>query len=228
MEKCIFIGYPQGYKGWKFYNPQSKKVVISERADFDERFFMLQRHSVPQLPPSPPDSLLETPSPPIVRLPETLDDFTDNLGDSGRSQLPVHGGDGSSASEQPPVRPSVSQQPPICPSAPQQHPAHSAPLPSTHLSVPPPSPSPSPPRAISPPPTPPINPAPLALPSRPQRIKRPRSEWLPEQWAVPQRCKQIREPTPAILSSDEEDDDSDDPIDLLNLYTGVHILQHLL
>ena len=21
MEKCIFIGYPEGYKGWKFYNP---------------------------------------------------------------------------------------------------------------------------------------------------------------------------------------------------------------
>jgi len=21
MEKCVFIGYPQGYKGWKFYNP---------------------------------------------------------------------------------------------------------------------------------------------------------------------------------------------------------------
>src|ERR671929_620035 len=38
MEKCIFIGYPAGYKGWKFYNPETKKVVISERADFDERY----------------------------------------------------------------------------------------------------------------------------------------------------------------------------------------------
>ena len=37
MEKCIFIGYPDGYKGWKFYNPISKKVIISERAEFDER-----------------------------------------------------------------------------------------------------------------------------------------------------------------------------------------------
>ena len=36
MEKCIFIGYPQGYKAWKFYCLESKKVVISERADFDE------------------------------------------------------------------------------------------------------------------------------------------------------------------------------------------------
>jgi hypothetical protein len=24
MEKCIFIGYVQGYKGWKFYNPVTK------------------------------------------------------------------------------------------------------------------------------------------------------------------------------------------------------------
>jgi hypothetical protein len=24
MEKCVFIGYPQGYKGWKFYNPLTK------------------------------------------------------------------------------------------------------------------------------------------------------------------------------------------------------------
>ena len=29
MEKCIFIGYPPGYKAWKFYCPESKKVVIS-------------------------------------------------------------------------------------------------------------------------------------------------------------------------------------------------------
>jgi hypothetical protein len=38
MEKCVFIGYPEGYKGWKFYNPVTKKVIISERADFDERY----------------------------------------------------------------------------------------------------------------------------------------------------------------------------------------------
>src|SRR6185369_1893658 len=38
MEKCIFIGYPDGIKGWKFYNPTTHKVVISERADFDERY----------------------------------------------------------------------------------------------------------------------------------------------------------------------------------------------
>ena len=74
MEKCIFIGYPQGYKGWKFYNPDTKKVLISEHADFDERFFMLQKRSVRHLPSPRPESLLETPSLPSVRFPETLDD----------------------------------------------------------------------------------------------------------------------------------------------------------
>jgi hypothetical protein len=39
MEKCVFIGYPAGYKGWLFYNPTTKKTIISERAEFDERYF---------------------------------------------------------------------------------------------------------------------------------------------------------------------------------------------
>ena len=38
MEKCILIGYPDGIKGWKFYNPETRKVIISERADFDKQY----------------------------------------------------------------------------------------------------------------------------------------------------------------------------------------------
>jgi hypothetical protein len=30
MEKCVFIGDPDGYKGWMFYNPTTKRTVISE------------------------------------------------------------------------------------------------------------------------------------------------------------------------------------------------------
>ncbi|KAI6147071.1 hypothetical protein BKA82DRAFT_4355507 [Pisolithus tinctorius] len=61
MEKCVFIGYPEGYKGWKFYNPTTKCTVISERADFDERYFPLAaRPSTPSLsvpiPPKPPST----------------------------------------------------------------------------------------------------------------------------------------------------------------------------
>jgi transposase InsO family protein len=60
MEKCIFIGYPEGYKGWRFYNPITKKVIISERAEFDERYTW----SNP--PPKPLDTEIiskETPRP---------------------------------------------------------------------------------------------------------------------------------------------------------------------
>ena len=38
MKRCIFIGYPDGYKDWKFYNPETDKVIICEYADFDERY----------------------------------------------------------------------------------------------------------------------------------------------------------------------------------------------
>jgi hypothetical protein len=38
-QKCIFVGYPPGYKGWKFYNPTTKKFIISECAEFDECYF---------------------------------------------------------------------------------------------------------------------------------------------------------------------------------------------
>ena len=59
MEKCIFIGYPVGYKGWKFYNPLTKKVVISEHAVVDERILPELRNwssvpSVRSLPPQAP------------------------------------------------------------------------------------------------------------------------------------------------------------------------------
>src|ERR1700761_8083680 len=95
MEKCVFIGYPSGYKGWKFYNPGSKKVVISERADFHECYFMLQRHSEPHLPPSHPNTLLEMP-PTSISLLDILDDLLDT---PEAEQKPVHGGDGSTVSD---------------------------------------------------------------------------------------------------------------------------------
>jgi hypothetical protein len=61
MEKCIFIGYPPDYKGWKFYNPVTKKSVISERAQFDERYFLGIKESTPTIIPT---SLLENPPTP--------------------------------------------------------------------------------------------------------------------------------------------------------------------
>jgi len=89
MEKCIFIGYPDGYKGWKFYNPVTKKTVISERAEFDERFFPGLRKTTIAMPPDtyqPPTvpsfvDLHENSDPPeatIVELPDLGGDDDDD------------------------------------------------------------------------------------------------------------------------------------------------------
>ena len=51
FEKCVFIGYSDGYKAWKFYNLETKHTVISECADFNER------GSFPHSPPSSTSSL---------------------------------------------------------------------------------------------------------------------------------------------------------------------------
>ncbi|PIL22297.1 hypothetical protein GSI_14985 [Ganoderma sinense ZZ0214-1] len=39
MHKCIFIGYPDGTKAWKFWNPAAKKIIISSHAVFNEQYF---------------------------------------------------------------------------------------------------------------------------------------------------------------------------------------------
>jgi hypothetical protein len=58
----------------------------------------------------------------------------------------------------------------------------------------------------------------VPAPSHPQHHQRPREEWYSEQWAVPQCYRQHRHPPPAVPSSDE--DDSDDPLDLLNAHSA--------
>jgi hypothetical protein len=137
MEKCVFIGYPQCYKGWIFYNPVTKKVVILERADFDERYFMLQRHSVPHLPPTRPDTLLETP--PVISL---LSDIADDVLEAPfDSQKPVHGGDGSTASDLPSAPP---MSPPSLSGS-----VHPHTPPSTYHSLPPETPLPATPLQLT-------------------------------------------------------------------------------
>ena len=196
MEKCIFIGYSDGYKAWKFYCPESKKVIISERADFDEHFFINQRHSTPHIPPPHPENLLE-PSTPSINLSDVFDDAPEY---PSHSQLPVHGGDGPSASEQPPACSLTPPSPNIFHTAPG---SASPPISSS---------SSTPDSAVDP------DPVIASAPSHPQRHRHPREEWYSEQWAVPQRYRQHRHPPPAVPSSDE--DDSDDPLDLLNAHSA--------
>ena len=62
-KKCIFVGYPEGVKAWKFWDPVSKQIIISSHAAFDEQCFpgtysgpvQLASDSLPPVvgPPSP-------------------------------------------------------------------------------------------------------------------------------------------------------------------------------
>ena len=51
-QKSVFIGYPPGVKGWKFWNPDTRKTLISNDAEFDERVFPVSSPS-PRLHPAP-------------------------------------------------------------------------------------------------------------------------------------------------------------------------------
>src|SRR5258706_12492900 len=56
MQKCVFIGYPAGYKGWKCWDMVSKRTIITERADFDERYFPARKDAHP-VPTATPESV---------------------------------------------------------------------------------------------------------------------------------------------------------------------------
>ena len=42
-KKYIFIGYVKGVKGYKFWDPVAKKIVINRDAVFDEQFILQQK-----------------------------------------------------------------------------------------------------------------------------------------------------------------------------------------
>ncbi|KAJ3489457.1 hypothetical protein NLJ89_g11528 [Agrocybe chaxingu] len=117
MEKCVFLGYPSGYKGWTFFNPTTKKIIISERAEFDERYFPgLSTGPVAKVDLNPPGQL---PLPQMANLPDLPD-------------------------EPPVVIPPGPTPPPSQPPSPSPSPPHS-PAPSPPQSPsPPPAPAPPP------------------------------------------------------------------------------------
>lgn len=122
MEKCVFIGYPAGYKGWKFYNPVTKQAVISERAVFDERYFPGLKNwtSVPA----------NHSHPPTESFPGTLVDAADDPDDPELPEARLEG------EIQPVVQANL--QPPPAP------PVVSSPSPSPSVAAPSPSPAPEP------------------------------------------------------------------------------------
>jgi len=167
MEKCVFIGYPQGYKGWKFYNPTMKRTVIAERAHFDERYFPLSKHptaasfhplsveveSTPSTTPPPiPRPFVPAPKPASMPyyIPPDSDD-SDSDDESSSDESLDHGGDVG---------------PPACPAVDTVAPAP-APVPPE---TPPHCPSPA---------APPRLPSPIGIGARlPRRTRtKPREQW---------------------------------------------------
>jgi len=84
IQKCIFVGYPRGIRGWAFYNPVTQKTVFSEHAVFDERYFPgnspAQMRKCPQIHPSVFSRLnhLAPPPPSTASVPRDDDDDDDD------------------------------------------------------------------------------------------------------------------------------------------------------
>ncbi|KAL0960995.1 hypothetical protein HGRIS_014931 [Hohenbuehelia grisea] len=134
-QKCVFIGYAEGTKAWKFWNPVTQKILVSSHAIFDEHVFPGNSHSITTITTSlsnPPDT-------------ETPDAFETPVTDQG-------GGDDSDLPPTPSESPHLSPHPspinePLSPTLPDVETPLLSPLTST-----PPSPmlsdlslSPSPP-----------------------------------------------------------------------------------
>lgn len=164
VEKCIFVRYPSGVKGWLFYNWVTKKFIISNAATFDERIFPgLAGHGVVDLaiPGEQP-------------IPDAF--FIEDEADQG-------GNDGNDAPPHPPAPEAPAQRPrPATPGG--NFGFGPAPPPPPHFAPPPAGNTPAPPS----PPAPPVQPAP-APPAgpvqRPKRNIQPAHVWQPMLGKVP-------------------------------------------
>ncbi|GBE78927.1 predicted protein [Sparassis crispa] len=124
MQKCVFIGYPAGYKGWKFYNPDTKKTIISERADFDERYFPGLK-CTPDIPPPPSMSF---PPADIIPLPVAPVPGQDLGGDGAHVPNPIPGPVASEADPPAPPAPPAPEHP-VTPPPPDPSEHHRVPTP---------------------------------------------------------------------------------------------------
>jgi len=224
MERCIFVGYPPGYKAWKFYNPVTKKFVISERAIFDERYFPGLAKSPAGLPPVPAVSDLPGDSVQADKLPDVEGGVSYDSDDDYHGHTRVHHPPAPAPAPAPALQPPAlafeppapSPSPPVTPvkseatssrfNTPVQFPQMQPLLPPPIQA---PSLSPAPLRHRSPSPTPPARP-PALLRQHPQRVRNP-----PADWRKPAAASIT--PEPATLSSDEESEPGSDSADELNI-----------
>ena len=200
--KCIFIGYPAQYKGWEFYDLESKHIFVSNTAVFDERY-LPGNHPGPLPPLMPPAVEPVAPAPASAPEPAVLHDLDS---DEPEDQVGVRRQPAPAAAAPQPPQPPVD--PPRAPSPPPE------------------------PRSPSPPPNPPAAPqnllphfaAPYQRPAnagrrrgntpieQPQptvlrsgRVSRPPGAW----WKVDQPPAPAPVPAPAIEQYREPDAASD-------------------
>ncbi|KAJ7693006.1 hypothetical protein B0H17DRAFT_933462, partial [Mycena rosella] len=106
-KKCVFLGYPQEYPEWLFWHPQTKKTIISDRADFDEQYFPGNTFKILDTMPLPQ---------PVPSVYTPADD--DDTSDQGEEQ---HVGDPSTHLDDPPS-PTPRPQSPFASSSPLSSP----------------------------------------------------------------------------------------------------------
>jgi hypothetical protein len=57
---CIFLGYPADTKGYRCYDPETNRIIVSRHVYFDETVFPFRSRTAPAPTPAPssPDDLL--------------------------------------------------------------------------------------------------------------------------------------------------------------------------
>ncbi|RLN17625.1 retrotransposon protein, putative, unclassified [Panicum miliaceum] len=67
---CVFIGYPAESKGYRCYDPVSRRILTFRHVLFDETIFPYREHAPAQAPapsPTPPGNLVLVPAPAVPR-----------------------------------------------------------------------------------------------------------------------------------------------------------------
>jgi len=190
MEKAIFVGFPVQSKGWEFFNPITKKFILSDQADFDERVFPRLRTRLPD-PPLFPPSFSDEPSP------SSLVQFIPDDDDQPHKQVGDLVGDVDDPDPLDPI-----PDPVPLPPAPAPLPAPHIPAPAP-LPVPPPAPEPAIRRSGR-----------SKVPTDQWRQNWFKADYRPEQHRVPPppapipAPQQYRDP-PAQIPSSDDDSNSD-------------------
>jgi hypothetical protein len=195
-QKCIFIGYPPEFKGWLFYNPETKKTLVSNAAVFDECSFpgllkfawdnTSQDFLLLSLPSELPDQVGVLPPPPEEPEQPAFADLPDPVGVGDPAPLPAA-----------PEVPAAVPEQHMPPQAPEPAP-HDAPGPSRPLRAPR---VPRKCQASSPPPNVHCS----------TRNRQPPQPW----WEVPSLRPCIPAPIIDLESSESPSESSEDELDLL-------------